>query len=126
MRMSRQTMLAAVGVLTLGLVAGCGGGGDGGDTNNGKGPPPGGFPATASVTANTADRFSPGTVDIAAGGRVTWTFEKEHTVQFAADNAPEDIEPTFEGQVGRRFPEAGRFSYICTLHGGMSGTVVVH
>ena len=125
MRMSRQTMLAAVVLLTLGAAAGCGGGGDGG-TDPGPGPGNGGFPASASVTAGTTDRFSPGTVDIAAGGRVTWTFQKEHTVLFAATNAPDDIPNTAEGQVGRRFPEAGRFSYTCSIHPGMSGTVIAH
>jgi plastocyanin len=125
MRISRQTILAAVAVLAFGLVVGCGGGDDGG-TDPGPGPG-GGFPATASVTAGVTNSFSPRSVDIAAGGRVTWTFNAEHTVVFAASaTSPEDIPATSEGQVGRRFTAAGRFGYNCSIHPGMSGTVVVH
>jgi plastocyanin len=126
MRMCRQTEFAAVAVLAFGLVTGCSGGGDGGD-DGGTGPGNGGFPASAAVTASVNNSFTPRSVDIAAGGRVTWTFNALHNVQFAAsENAPEDIPDTGEGQVGRRFSAAGRYGYNCGIHPGMSGTVVVH
>ena len=125
MRRSCRAVLAAIVVPTLGTVVGCGGGDGGGDTNNGTGPG-NGFPTLAAVTATAVNSFSPSSVDIAANGRVTWTFNAEHTVVFASENAPDDIPPTTQGQVGRRFPVAGRYAYTCSIHPGMSGAVVVH
>jgi plastocyanin len=84
-------------------------------------------PQTASVTASaTANTFSPSTVTIARGGTVTWTFgARPHNVTFGATGAPASVPTTTNAQVARQFPTAGSFAYDCTLHAGMSGTVVV-
>ncbi|HSJ62714.1 MAG TPA: Ig-like domain-containing protein [Gemmatimonadaceae bacterium] len=87
------------------------------------------FPSTAQVTAgNTTNTFTPQTVDIATGGTVTWVFgQLTHNVTFGAQTgAPQSIATTVNAQVPRTFNTAGTFDYNCTVHPGMSGTVVVH
>jgi plastocyanin len=87
------------------------------------------FPATAQVTAgNTTQTFTPQTVDITSGGSVTWTFGAlTHNVTFGGQaGAPTNIPTTVNAQISRTFNTAGTFDYDCTVHPGMSGTVVVH
>ena len=85
----------------------------------------------ADVAASGAGTsFSPATVKIAAGGRVTWSFaagaNSPHNVTFGANKPTEgDIGNTDSGDVVRNFPTAGSYPYQCTRHGGMNGTVVV-
>jgi len=84
-------------------------------------------PATASVAATVGNLFTPSTVTIATGGTVTWTFAAVvHNATFgAATGAPATIPNTSGSQVSRAFPTAGRFDYVCTLHAGMTGSVIV-
>lgn len=73
--------------------------------------------------------FSPQQVDITVGGTVTWNFNDiiSHNVTFAGTTgAPSNIGDTSSGSVSRTFATAGTFAYNCTLHAGMTGTVVVH
>ncbi|HUF29698.1 MAG TPA: Ig-like domain-containing protein [Gemmatimonadaceae bacterium] len=87
------------------------------------------FPLTASVVAgNATQTFTPQTVDIAFGGTVTWTFGAlAHNVTFGAQaGAPQNIALSMNTDVPRTFNTAGTFGYDCTIHPGMSGTVVVH
>ena len=81
--------------------------------------------ATVTVQGNT---FSPGQVDISVGGQVTWNFNDitEHNVNFSGTGAPSGIGNTLTGNVTRTFNTAGSFPYACSLHNGMTGTVVVH
>ena len=110
-------MLAAV---VGGAITGCGS-----DSGGSSGPRT--FPQEASVTAGTTPVFTPGSVDIAAGGTVTWSFSAlAHTVTFQTANSPADVPATTNNQVPRPFPTPGTYHYICTIHPGMSGTVVVH
>lgn len=91
---------------------------------------PGGQPApqavavTGSATANT---FTPASVTVARGGTVTWTIgARPHNVTFRGTaGAPEDVPTTTNGSVARTFGTVGTFPYDCTLHDGMTGTVVV-
>lgn len=86
-----------------------------------------GFPNSASVTASSTLAFVPGSVDIAAGGTVTWTFQLLHNVTFGSQaGAPANIGNTSSGSVSRTFNQAGDFPYQCTIHPGMTGTVHVH
>lgn len=81
--------------------------------------------ATVTVQAST---FSPGQVDISVGGTVTWNFSDitEHNVSFSGTGAPANIGNTLTGSVTRTFSTVGTFPYACSLHAGMTGTVVVH
>lgn len=83
-------------------------------------------PASASVETPELS-FEPGTVDVSAGGTVTWTAgELPHTVTFFSADAPPSI-PNLESEsVARTFPTSGIFEYACEFHSGMSGTVRVH
>jgi plastocyanin len=89
---------------------------------------PGTFPLTSQVVANaTSDTFAPRTIDIRAGGVVTFRFlAVEHNVVFTAQGAPQNIPNTSNRDVDRTFNNAGTFDYDCTLHAGMSGRVIVH
>jgi plastocyanin len=85
------------------------------------------LPSTASVSTTSGDVFTPGTVAIARGGSVTWTFGTTiHNVTFAGSaGAPNNIPNTSGGTESRTFTQAGNFSYVCTIHSGMNGQVVV-
>lgn len=87
------------------------------------------FPLSADVTAgNSTETFTPSTVDIATGGTVTWTFgQLTHNVTFGAQTgAPQNIATSTNTSIPRTFNTGGTFGYDCTIHPGMSGTVVVH
>jgi plastocyanin len=88
--------------------------------------------STAGVTATTGQAFEPPGVTIARAsgtGTVTWTFQSlAHTVTW--DTQPTganvaDIGPTQNAQVGRDFTVAGHYTYHCSIHPGMHGTVDV-
>lgn len=82
----------------------------------------------ATVTA-PAFIFTPQLVDLVQGGTVTWTFAGvSHNVVFVfqTEGAPADHdEPWAGGSRSRTFPARGTFRYVCTLHTGMFGDVVV-
>lgn len=86
-------------------------------------------PLSAAVQAGAAaNTFTPASLTIARGGTVTWTFgARPHNVTFAAAaGAPADSAGSItNATVTRTFTSAGTFNYECTIHSGMSGTVVV-
>ena len=70
--------------------------------------------------------FSPKTVEIRVGDRVTWTNRDavEHTA--SARNGSFDTGLLGEGESRSiRFNVAGTYRYVCTPHPSMTGTVVV-
>ncbi|MCU0647460.1 MAG: Ig-like domain-containing protein [Gemmatimonadaceae bacterium] len=94
--------------------------------------------ATATITVNApnaitvvagaaANTFTPQDIVLAVGGTVTWTFgARPHNVIFGATaGAPTNVPTTTNNSVSRTFPTAGSFTYDCTLHAGMRGTVTV-
>jgi plastocyanin len=90
----------------------------------------GALPTTATVVAGAASNdFTPPFLVIARGGTVSWTFTgRNHNVTFAGTTgAPANIPTTSNSPtpVPRTFATAGTFDYNCTLHAGMTGTVVV-
>lgn len=87
------------------------------------------FPASADITVNN-NLFSPDAVDVAVGAMVTWSWAQgaaDHNVTFG--NGPAAITAISQrnsGSDSRTFTVAGTYSYSCTLHSGMNGSVVVH
>jgi plastocyanin len=124
---------AAVAVLVL--LSACGGGGGGGDgaptapSNSTPGTPS--TPSTPGVNevfATTGNVFTPSTLTVARGTTVTFTFQATtHNVIFAGvAGAPANIPNTANSGVQRLFSTAGTFGYDCSLHSGMTGTVIVN
>ncbi len=86
------------------------------------------LPVTATVAAGNADQtFAPATVVVARNASVTYTFGALlHNVTFrAAAGAPASIANSTNSSAARSFPTAGDFPFDCSLHAGMTGTVVV-
>jgi plastocyanin len=113
--------------------AACGGGGDAtspGNTGN-PGGTPGGTPGTpAPVQQNavsvTDNLFTPADIQVAPGTTVTWTWAsdaREHNVTFTDGTSSGN--KTGGATYSRTFGTAGTFTYNCTLHAGMSGSVLV-
>lgn len=131
--MRKSTMLVAVLVLVLAAVlAGCGGygsapsSGSTGSTGSGSstgGGTTGGSKEVAVSISNFA--FSPSSADVAVGGTVTWTNNDSvaHTVTFDSGGDSGKIDPgkTFS----KKFDTAGAFSYHCSIHPSMTGSITV-
>jgi plastocyanin len=112
------TLLAAT-------IAGCGGsstlstgpGGGGGSGGNGH-----------TITATTAEAFTPPTITINAGDVVSFDFQSlAHNVFFDAQTGvPADIPGTNANvTVQRTFATTGTYHYTCHIHPQMHGTIVV-
>ena len=120
-----RTAQSLIASLSIALLAACGGDDDSSPTEVVDPTPV----QAATVQATPAEQFTPGRVNLIAGGTVTFAFGSlEHQVFFdnAPAGAPEGIpEPTANKSVTRTFATRGTFPYNCHLHPGMSGTVVV-
>ena len=112
-------------------VAGCGG--DSG-TNGGGGGGGGGGGTTPVVTTdvtvgNGGNVFTPPDIQVSPGATVTWTWNSGgvgHNVTFASStvSAPSATQPTGTFQVVMP-TAAGTYTYVCTIHAGMDGSVLV-
>ena len=137
--MKRRIVVLAVVAMACG-----GGGGDGYPTGNGHGGGSGsgtGGGGTASPSATVAMTrgddgygtatfsFSPASVTISRTGTVTWSNEggtATHNVTFGSTSgAPANIANFASGNASRTFNTAGTYSYQCTNHSGMNGSVLV-
>lgn len=86
------------------------------------------LPNQVTVTAGAASNdFTPPNVAVARGGTVTWTFGAlVHNVEFqGGTGAPANVGNTSNATASRTFAAAGTFAYLCSLHGGMNGSVFV-
>jgi len=85
------------------------------------------LPAQGNVSTSSGDIFTPNKIAIGQGGQVTWTFGgTEHTVVFSATGAPAGITSGgYSSSHSRTFTQSGNFSYVCTIHAGMNGQVIV-
>lgn len=93
-------------------------------------PPPTPAANTVSIVAGSATKtttaYSPNPVTLAAGGTVTWVNNDTTTHTSTADGgawASGSIAPG--GQFSRTFGTAGTFTYHCSIHPNMIGTVQV-
>jgi plastocyanin len=85
-----------------------------------------------AVTATVAAAFTPQLMTITRGGStgtVTWTFQAEqHTVTW--DSQPPgatvaDIPVSSNASVARDFSVPGTYEYHCSIHSGMTGSLLV-
>lgn len=81
----------------------------------------------AQVEATGGMQFEPATVEIEAGESVTWTNSGgvRHTVTSTSDSMDFDEPLGSDDSVTVTFDEPGTYEYECTIHPGMTGTVVV-
>ncbi|MFP4513991.1 MAG: plastocyanin/azurin family copper-binding protein [Acidimicrobiales bacterium] len=81
----------------------------------------------AEVDATGGFQFEPATVEIEAGESVTWTNSGgvRHTVTSTTDSMDFDEPLGSDDSVTITFDEPGTYDYECTIHPGMTGTVVV-
>jgi len=77
--------------------------------------------------------FSPPIAEIAVGGTVRFLMTESpegdgHNAIFdrTLPGAPIDVPIVVDTAVSRTFTTRGEFSYLCTVHPGMSGEVIVH
>nr|MBA3263744.1 cupredoxin domain-containing protein [Thermoleophilaceae bacterium] len=83
--------------------------------------------AAASTGVTISDfQFSPSSVTVNVGDTVTWTNDGPTPHSATANDGSFDTGIMDAGQSGAHtFNQAGTFSYICTPHPNMQGTVVV-
>ncbi len=119
-----------LGVVVVAL-GGCGGGSSatspGGGSGGGGGGTTIGTPPANTVFALPGSQFNPPTLNVTVNTSVTFTFfTTTHNVTFdVVTGRPADIPNSNGTSVSRTFATQGTFTYSCTLHPGMSGSVVV-
>ena len=122
-------MNRVLGALSASLLAlsACGGGAAPAQTSTPLG---GGAVANGIVTAEGL-AFSPRSIEVQAGGKVTWT-NKDGAPHTTTSGTSGSKDGRWEGQLGASggtfsftFPAAGTFNYFCAIHTSMTGTVVV-
>lgn len=89
-------------------------------------PPSEGAGSDTARVAIADSAFSPSGVEVVAGGEVVWTHRGDlpHTVTFE-DEGPDSGNLAAGGTFRATFEEAGEFSYACSIHPQMQGTVTV-
>lgn len=93
-------------------------------------------PADSAGGSNTAlsvdvtmpgTSFQPNRIDLAQGGTIRFIFSAlAHDVRFSGAGSPADIPVTTNATITRTFAAKGSYSFLCSLHANMTGTVVVH
>ena len=117
--MGRRLGLAALaGLLALALAA-CG-------TSGATEPehPPATDPAGGATVVIEDLAYHPDTLTITAGTTVTWAWRDgavAHDVKGDRFRSPVQAQGTFT----HRFPQPGRYHYLCTLHPNMTGVIEV-
>lgn len=130
--------------LAIGVVAGCGDD-DGDDTGSatvtetteatteagedsagGSAPAPSGDASRSEKVEIVDFAYDPDPVVIEEGGKVTWQNEDSAPHTATADDGSFDTGTLEEGKLkSETFKQAGTYSYICSIHPDMTGTVEV-
>ncbi len=73
--------------------------------------------------------FQPAVTRIGTGSAVTWRFQDMHVSHNVTSRGPKRFKSSATKQEGAtytvRFPKSGTYRYVCTIHAGMNGRVVV-
>ncbi len=87
---------------------------------------------TVGTDTGTALQFEPGEVTVSAGAEVVLTFENRstmpHNLTFEAPIPAATatiVDPGASETITFTAPAAGEYVFVCTLHPGMSGTLIV-
>ena len=107
----------------------CGGSSDSTGPGTGGTGGTGGSTAVATTSVDIKNlAFTPTAIKVAPGATVTWTNSDNitHNVTFAAAANSIKISDFASGSSTLQMPAtAGTYSYRCTIHSGMTGTVTV-
>ena len=122
--------LLAVAFTVVGLTS-CGGSDAAGPGGGGGGG--GGGTCAFTFCATISNSFSPGTATIAAGTTATWDNPTsiDHNVTFLNPSAAQpgdgtgNITDFHNTSHSRKFNTPGTYSFNCTIHPGMTGTLTV-
>jgi plastocyanin len=117
-------------LLPFAALLACGGGADatGPGTTGGTGGTggTGSTPVATTAVEMSGTRFNPASIKVASGATVTWTNSDgiNHNVTF--DGAVGTIPNFSSGTQSLQMPAtAGTYTYKCTIHAGMTGSVQV-
>ena len=80
-------------------------------------------PVAIDPTVRVSDNdFTPGELTVAVGTSVTWNWQgnAQHNVVGGGFESDIQVDGTFE----HGFDGPGTYTYVCTLHPGMDGTVI--
>lgn len=74
-----------------------------------------------------ASTFTPGSVTIPVNGIVTWkNNDQQDHAPAADDNSWNSGDVPAGGEFSHQFSTAGTYTYHCTIHPGMTGSITVH
>lgn len=109
--------LAGVAVLSAGLLTSC--------SSSGSKAKSGG--STANTVAVKGFAFSPTSLTVNTGTKVTWKFEDStaHNVDSTSNAFPKSKDISSGGSYSFTFNTAGTYSYICSIHPFMKGSLTV-
>lgn len=81
-------------------------------------------PVTEDPTVTVADNvFVPEDVVVEVGAEVTWVWDARAVHDVVGDGFESEVK--VEGTFTHTFDSEGAYTYVCTLHPGMEGTVYV-
>lgn len=80
-------------------------------------------PVEGTTIAVQDNRFDPPNLHVRTGDTVTWTWEGSASHDVSGDGFASEVQTA--GTFAHTFVAAGTYEYVCTLHSGMRGQVVV-
>jgi plastocyanin len=107
----------------IGLSVGCGSPSSPSGGSNTTGTPVSIVRGSSTLTTTA---YAPNPISIAPGGTITWTNNDTESHTSTGDDGSWNSGTINPGaSFNRTFPNAGTFTYHCTIHPGMIGTVTV-
>lgn len=80
--------------------------------------------AVATTEVDVVDNeFQPSVIEIEAGDTVTWTWGGQSQHDVAGDGFESEVQTS--GTFSHTFESPGEYDYVCNIHSGMNGLVVV-